>query len=129
MNLRCLPLLALLAAAACTPTSPSVGVPLGTEFTLKPGETAQMSSTDLRVTFHGVVSDSRCPGDAICVQAGDAVLALRVGTAEVELRSNTLPERTVGIYKIRVLKVDPYPFVSKPIAAGDYRAALVVTRP
>ena len=59
MSLRFLPLLALLATAGCTPSSPSVGVPLGGEFTLKPGETAQVQTTDLRVTFLRVVNDSR----------------------------------------------------------------------
>jgi hypothetical protein len=122
-------LFALLANFGCTPSSPSIGVALGSEFTLKPGETARIDSTDLGVFFFGVLSDSRCPANAICVQAGDAVVALRVGTAEVELRSNTVPERTVGIYKVRVVKLEPYPFSTQPIPPADYRASLVVTRP
>lgn len=116
------------ALGCAAPSAPGGGVPLGAEFTLKPGETAQVQSTDLRVTFLGVVSDSRCPADAICVQAGDAVLALRVGTAEVELRSASAPERVVGIYRVRVTRVEPYPFSSQPIVPADYRASLVVTR-
>ena len=30
----------------------------------------------ITIRFTGVLSDSRCPGDAICVSAGDAVVAL-----------------------------------------------------
>ena len=125
---RSLVVLCLLAAAACAASpSSSTGVPLGSEFTLNPGESALMQSTDLRVVFLGVVNDSRCPADAICVQAGDAVVALRVGTAEVQLRSASAPESVVGIYRVRVTRVEPYPFASQPIAPADYRVTLVVT--
>jgi hypothetical protein len=125
---------ALLAGAflgvACTAPFEATGnVPLGSEFTLKPGESAFMQSTDLQVGFQGVVNDSRCPGDATCIQAGDAVVALQVGTAQVTLRSNTAPEQVVGIYRVRVTRVEPYPFASQPpIAPADYRATLVVNR-
>lgn len=128
--LRPLGLLALLAVGGCA-ASPSTtdGVPLGSEFSLKPGESAQIQSTGLRVTFLGVRSDSRCPADVVCIQAGDAVLGLRVGTAEVELRSNSAPVAAVGVYNVRVQRVEPYVYTSRTIAPGDYRAVLIVTRP
>ena len=119
---------ALLAAAGCTPVAPTEGVPLGRPFTLQPGTGGQIEGTDLRVIFQGVVSDSRCPADAICVQAGDAVVELRVGTALVLLRSASAPEQVVGIYRVRLTRVEPYPASSQPIAPGDYRATLIVTR-
>ena len=128
--LRPLCLLALLAVAGCAASPSSTGgVPLGSEFGLKPGGTAEVQSTGLRVTFLGVRSDSRCPADVLCIQAGDAVVGLRVGTAEVELRSNSAPEAAVGVYNIRVQRVEPYVYTSRPIAPNDYRAVLVVTRP
>jgi hypothetical protein len=121
------PLIAGLALASCATGASSLGgVPLGREFTLKPGETARVQSTDLRVTFVGVVNDSRCPADAVCIQAGDAVLALRVGSADVELRSNSAPVRAVGVYNVRVKRVEPYVYTSRVIPPDDYRAALVV---
>lgn len=129
MTLRALsPLFAWLALAGCTTASSSLGVPLGQEFILKPGETVQVQSTDLRVTFVGVVNDSRCPADAVCIQAGDAVLALRVGSADVELRSNSAPLQAVGAYNVRVERVEPYVYTSRVIPPDDYRAALVVDR-
>ena len=129
MNPRLVVLLAtLVVAAGCTPVAPTEGVPLDREFTLKPGTGGQIEGTDLRVVFQGVVSDSRCPADATCVQAGDAVVELRVGTALVQLRSSSAPEQVVGIYRVRLTRVEPYPATSQPIAPGDYRATLIVTR-
>jgi len=126
---RALSAFVLFAAVGCSTTpSSTVGVPLGSEFILKPGETARVQSTDLRVTFVQVSNDSRCPGDALCVWAGDAILALRVGSADVELRSNTAPAQPVGTYTVRVQRVEPYPFTSKIIAPDDYRAVFVVTQ-
>lgn len=121
----------ILVAVSCSssPAAPTVEVPLGSEFSLKPGESAIVESTDLRITFVKVVNDSRCPADAVCVQAGDAVVALRVGKAGVELRSNSAPEATVGSYLLRLERVEPYVYSSRTIEPGDYRAVLKVTRP
>jgi hypothetical protein len=51
-----------------------------------------------------------------------------VGTALVQLRSSSAPEQVVGIYRVRLTRVEPYPATSQPITPGDYRASLVVTR-
>lgn len=129
MNLRPLCLM-LLAAAGCSssPTAPTRAIPLGRDFTLRPGESATIQSTDLRVSFQKVVSDSRCPADAICVWAGDAVVSLGVGMATMELRSNSAPETSVGAYRIRLERVEPYVYSNRTIAPDEYRAVLKVTR-
>lgn len=129
MNLRPLCLM-LLATAGCSsgPTAPTREVPLGREFTLQPGESAAIQSTELRVSFEKVVSDSRCPADAICVWAGDAVVSLGVGAATVELRSHSAPETSVGAYRVRLERVEPYLYSGRTIAPGEYRAVLKVTR-
>lgn len=121
----------ILLAVGCSssPAAPTAEVPLGSEFSLKPGESAIIESTDLRVTFQRVVQDSRCPADAVCVQAGDAVVALIVGKAGVELRSNSAPEAAVGSYVLRLERVEPYVYSSRTIEPKDYRAVLKVTRP
>jgi len=123
--------LVLLAMGGCSsgPSEPSQDVPLGQEFTLKPGESAAIQSTGLQVSFREVVDDSRCPADVVCVWAGDAVVALEVGSAAVELRSNSAPETSVGAYRIRLERVEPYRYSDRAIAPGDYRAVLKVTRP
>jgi len=47
----------------------------------------------------------------------------------VELRSNSAPETSVGAYRIRLERVEPYRYSDRAIAPGDYRAVLKVTRP
>lgn len=55
--------------AACdSPTTPSV--PIDQQVTMAPGEQVQVTDTSLRIRFEGVVNDSRCPIDAICVLGG-----------------------------------------------------------
>ena len=130
MNLKTICFI-ILCTVSCSssPAAPTAEVPLGSEFSLKPGESALVVSTDLVVTFLQVVNDSRCPADAVCVQAGDAVVALSVGKAGVELRSNSAPEAAVGSYVLRLERVEPYVYSSRPIEPKDYRAILKLTRP
>jgi hypothetical protein len=130
MNLKTICFI-ILCTVSCSssPAAPTAEVPLGSEFSLKPGESALVVSTDLVITFLQVVNDSRCPADAVCIQAGDAVVALSVGNAGVELRSNSAPETVVGSYLLRLERVEPYVYVSKPIEPKDYRAVLKLTRP
>jgi hypothetical protein len=119
----------LMVSCSSSPAAPTAEVPLGSEFSLKLGESAIVESTDLRITFLKVVNDSRCPADAVCVQAGDAVVALSVGKAGVELRSNSAPEAPVGSYVLRLERVEPYVYSNRTIEPGDYRAVLKLTRP
>ena len=129
MDWRALGLIAW-AAVACSsgPTGPSEDVPLGRAFTLRPGESVTIESTDLIVSFEKVTEDSRCPADVTCVWAGDAVVVLRVGEASLELRSTTAPESVVGAYRVRLERVEPYVYDSRQIPPEAYRAVLRVTR-
>jgi hypothetical protein len=82
-----------------------------------------------------VTSDSRCPLNAICIQAGDAVIAVSMvddhGSNRYELRNNDPSRRSVLHRDLRVEFVDlrPYPDTNRPTAPGDYRATLRVSRP
>jgi hypothetical protein len=120
----------ILGAIGCSgsPAAPSGEVPLDREFSLRPGESATVESTGLRVTFLSVLSDSRCPADAVCVWAGDAVVALSVGRTGVELRSTSAPETALGAYRLRLERVEPYVYSGKTIEPAAYRAVLKVTR-
>ena len=82
-NRRFPAILAVVLIAAClgatcggNPTEPTA-VPLGQPFDLRAGQSAVVPG-GLKVTFDRVVSDSRCPIDAICVWAGEAVIALKL---------------------------------------------------
>jgi hypothetical protein len=85
------------------------------------------------VEFVRVSSDSRCPADAICIQAGDAVVQVRVtggGVGEYELFTNDRTKSSVthAAVRIELVRVEPYPFTSRPIDPANYRATFVVTR-
>ena len=126
--------LCLLFVTACDEASP-VGptVPLSQRFPLEPGETAAVEGTSLRVQFLRVSGDSRCPADAICIQGGDAIVHVRATdstAADYELHTGGPPHAVVTSsgFRIELAELQPYPFSSRTIQPGDYRATLVVTR-
>jgi hypothetical protein len=125
----------LLAATACdesSPAAPSVG--LNSRFTLSPGGLAQVDGAGFRLQFVEVTGDSRCPGDAICIQGGDALVHVRVvdgGSFSYELHTGDSSRAAVvhGGFRIALEELQPYPFSSRPpIQPGDYRATFVVSR-
>ncbi len=127
--------LCLLAVTSCdeqNPVGPSVG--MNERFTLAPGEVATVRDVDLNVQFVDVTGDSRCPADAICIQGGDALVNIRVldngATSAYELHTGDSSRATVTHKQVRIALVElaPYPFSSRTIAPGEYRATLTVTR-
>ena len=127
-------LLCLLFVTACDERSP-VGptVALSQRFPLAPGESAWVHGTALRVQFLRVSGDSRCPADALCIQGGDAIVHVRATestAADYELHTGGPPHAVVtpSGFRIQLEELQPYPFSSRPIQPGDYRATLIVTR-
>ncbi len=124
----------LLGVTACDEKSP-VGptIPLSQRFALAPGESATIEGLSLTLQFLRVSGDSRCPADAICIQGGDAVVHVRASgsvTADYELHTGGPPRfvTTPTGFRIELAELQPYPFSSRTIWPGDYRATLVVTR-
>ena len=63
--------------------------PLDQPFTLKPGDTVSIGDARVQVGFDRVTSDSRCPRDVQCIQAGEAAVRATValpGKAKRQLR-------------------------------------------
>jgi hypothetical protein len=122
---------ALLALSACKTTTPASPTPIDRQLTLAAGEIARLAD-GLTVRFTGVPADSRCPGDAICVWAGDATVRLEVtaasGRVERELHTARAQPVSHEGATIDLVSLDPYPFQSRPIQPGDYRATLRVRR-
>jgi hypothetical protein len=126
----------LVAACSHSPNAPDGA--FRTEVTLRPGQVTAVASTPLRVTFDRVANDSRCPGNALCITSGDALVVLRVGVegrsaAEIDLRTvgGTTGENLaveVAGYTLAISGLQPYPLNFDPIPQGDYRVTLVVTR-
>lgn len=121
---------ALAAACGGTPTRPG-DVPLGQPFELRAGASAVLPG-DLTITFDRVQSDSRCPIDAVCVRAGEAIIVvlLKTGSSgrdERELRTDaTGSEIVYRDYTIRLVTLAPYPRASTPTRPEDYVATFVV---
>jgi hypothetical protein len=104
--------------------------PLNTNFTLAPGDSITVDAIGVR--FLRVLNDFRCPLNAICVTAGDAVFTIAVSTTsdgrEYEMRANTLQSVTHGGYTIQLVELMPYPMAPNQIPLTNYRATLRVTR-
>ena len=122
--------------AACERANPiGPAQPLNQQFVLAPGQLAAIDGTAARVQFVEVANESRCPLNAICIQAGDATIAVSVvddqGSNRYELRVNDPTRKSVMHRDLRVEFVDlrPYPDTNRPTAPGDYRATLRVIRP
>jgi hypothetical protein len=127
-------LVSLAAAVGCGDTVVGPAVPLGEPFTLAIGESAAVSAAPFVIQFTGVTGDSRCPADAVCIQGGDALVAVRLsggGTAaSFELHTGDASRASVlhRGYRITLVTLQPYPFSSRPITDADYRATFTVTR-
>jgi hypothetical protein len=127
----------LLTATACDEASPAAPtVSLNERFTLAPGSAATIKNVDLRVEFIDVSGDSRCPGDAICIQGGDALVRIRVAqgasSASYDLHTGDSSRAAIVHQGVRIalLELQPYPFGSlPPIGPGDYRATFTASRP
>src|SRR5215204_6308122 len=63
-------LAASIAACASSPTAPADPAIV----TMAPGQSTQVGA--LSVKFVGVTRDTRCPANALCIQAGDVFVAL-----------------------------------------------------
>jgi hypothetical protein len=101
---------------------------------LSPGQTVAIEGADSSLRFQGVIGDSRCPGDAICIQGGDALVRIDVipsrGSASTyDLHTGSMQPVRHEDLTIELVELNPYPFGSlPPIGPSDYRATLRVTR-
>src|SRR5262245_28950683 len=127
---------ALLLAVACgcwdNPAAPSVG--LNESFTLEPAATAVIRGTGMRVQFLSVTGDSRCPVDAVCIQGGDAIVHVHTtdthGSSDYELHTGDSSRASAEHqgFRITLIELKPFPFSSRAVVPGDYRATFSVTR-
>jgi hypothetical protein len=108
----------------------------GTEVTLKAGETVPVGDEGLQITFLEVTEDSRCPSDALCIQAGQATITVKaelgnreLGTASLTLGEGvgSVPETLEG-YTFELTRLDPHPITTMVIQPEDYIAYVVVTK-
>jgi hypothetical protein len=102
----------------------------GQEVLVAVGDTVSLGETGLRVGFHSVKNDSRCPIDVVCITAGFAEIQLDLkrpgGADEVGLlavgHSGTTPRSLVfNGYLIELVALDPEPVSSQQNPAYQAR--------
>ncbi len=93
-------LVALTAIACSSDGIGSVAVPGAV--TLKVGTGATIQGTPWTVRFDSVVSDSRCPLGVLCIQAGEALLALHLDNPAADPPRRDNPYFTLGATPINV---------------------------
>src|SRR6185295_14506969 len=107
-------------AAACDEPTTGPTVSVDARFTLSPGETASIEGRGVKLRFESVTGDSRCPGDAVCITGGDAIVKVTGsgdgGTLSLELHTGDSSRASVtyGSVKVTLVELQPYPFGSLP---------------
>ena len=140
---KTLGLLALLMVAlltiACRPDDPTAtpndtkdAAILGEPFTLKVGQSVNLTEVGLTVSFISVTQDSRCPSDVTCIRAGDATIILTVrsdgeqGKLSLILANNSEAAAQSFDVTVTASNLLPYPVSTSPIAPGDYQVTVTV---
>ena len=142
---RVLAIATALLTAACRAPEPNAPVLLvdqtvaataGSEVTLAVGETAEVSSVNLRIRFNRVLGDSRCPTNTsiMCVWAGSVVVEVQggpiTGRQFLETRRlETFPGRdttSIAGQPVRLVRVSPEKTSLADIPAENYRIVLQV---
>lgn len=129
-SLICVVCVFVVATAGCSsPTEPREPAVV----TLAPGGSTTYGS--IKVTFVRVTSDTRCPGDALCILPGDAQVAIEIDafgpgrSAELSLVEPSKRSTTSSGYTVRFDALNPYPFLSQgPISPGAYRATFTIAK-
>lgn len=130
--IRTVAVLVALAVPACGRGPLSPDAVTDTPFELKAGATAFLPDST-RLKFDRVLTESRCPLDAMCVSAGDASILVsfisRDGTGAAR-ELHTQPDRSqisYGSYTIALTGLQPYPRTTEPVVPADYVATFVVS--
>jgi hypothetical protein len=99
------------------------------------GDAKAVEGEDFSLYFKEVRSDSRCPRDAQCFWAGEAIVVLEVRPGEGEPTDVTLSvppgggaERTFRGCHLRLLTLEPENESGRRLEQKDYRAMLRVER-
>ena len=138
MKLRLAVAAAVLSVAACSSSQTTVTEPVvyslaeaADSVQIRVGATISVEGT--LISFTSLVSDSRCPMDAICVWQGDAAVQISAqkgaDTQLMQLHTTLEPRNsTAHGYSIALLSVNPYPSASTPSRPDSYSVWLRILR-
>jgi hypothetical protein len=132
-SLICIPMV-LIALAGCSNNQVAVTVGLGEVFTIGVGQSARITGEDMTMIFNGVIGDSRCPQNVICVWEGVAssniTIAHQSRDYTIVLNQPGLTEQAEDNfidYKI-TYSLNPYPGEGEEISPKDYRITMTLTK-
>ena len=119
--------------AGCAPAAQPQSARGSGLLTLAPGQTTPVPGEGLQLKFDQVVSDSRCPSDVACIQAGEAVVAVIVIGADrarqrYEIHTSGATSVVHTGLMISLEALEPRPVSSRPTRPADYRVTLRVRR-
>lgn len=142
----CLLLLLLLTSCRAATPPPPITASVNEEFTLRPGQSAAISDSDLTMNLVAVSSDERCPLEIECAASGPVSLSIAIQKGEsspVEFALQTFTDNNgrapdisfEGIqdriefegYVIQVKSVLPFPIKrSGEIRDSEYQVSFIV---
>jgi hypothetical protein len=114
--------------SACGATAPSA---LPATVVLAPGQSSEVGQA--RLQLDRVVSDSRCPINALCIAMGETLVAVtfsvsgRGATDELSLVDPARRTVTRGGMVLEFTGLSPFPVLGQPIPPGDYRATFALS--
>lgn len=132
-----IPAVVMLTAHSCS--KKNIELKEGTiELALKKCGNGNIGSDNLRLCFDSLVSDSRCPANAMCIWQGTATarfsLTKNHETSSFVLSTLDQPptfrkDTTLMGYKIEFVNLSPYPgTVPMPVPADQIKAELRITK-
>jgi hypothetical protein len=108
------------------------------ELKLSDCESGNIAGDDLKLCFEAVVSDSRCPANAVCIWQGAATATFsftknskthRFNLSTIKMQPNYTKDTVIAGYKIEFINLSPYPgTVADPIPDSQRKAELKVTK-
>ena len=122
--------------SACAPAANSVFEAGNVE--LRPGQSLDDVQSGSVLTFVEIVTDSRCPADAICVTSGFVQILLRIEQGELtrdvaltlgDMTAGDTDTVEVGGFTVTLVDVQPYPLASNPVDYADYTITLDLQAP
>jgi hypothetical protein len=89
-------------------------IAFGATETMKIGETCKLEKSNVSFTFIDVVSDNRCPRGVNCIQAGEAVILVKIGgdnpqEITIDTDPKSLARLTIDGGTVEMLELSPYP--------------------
>ena len=108
------------------------------ELKLSDCENGSISGDNLKLCFEAVVSDSRCPANAMCIWQGAATASFsftkngnthRFNLSTITMKPNYAKDTIIAGYKIEFTNLSPYPgTVADPIPDSQRKAEVKITK-